>query len=149
MKKYRIVKTENGDYKIQKQILFGTFWIFAKEPIVSYLDYIYGYEFDTNELFSYNSISEAKRAIFFLKQKKLIIYRGFVIRLMKTNLYVNSKNEYRYFVKPRFAKFYFASFSYTLLEDAKSYVDATVDAIHKDAEEYDKRYKVKEVVEYY
>ena len=144
MKKYRIVKTENGDYKIQKSILFGLFWVFAKEPIASYSKYRNGYEFD-EKLFSYNSISEARNAISFMKKKKRVIYRGYVIRLFKTNSYNLLRNyEYRYFVMPRSAESYPASFSYTLLEDAKYYVDAK----YKDEEEYNKRYKVKEIVEY-
>ena len=145
MKKYRIVKTEGGDYKIQKSILFGLFWVFAKEPIASYNEYRHGYEFDENELFSYNLISEARNAISFMKRKKRVIYRGYVIRLMKTSSYNLLRNyEYRYFVKPRYAESYPASFSYTSFEDAKSYVDEK----HKDVEEYNKRYKVKEIVKY-
>ena len=145
MKKYRIVKTESGDYKIQKSILFGLFWVFAKEPIASYSEYRHGYEFDENGLFSYNSISEARNAISFMKMKKRVIYRGYVIRLMKTNSYNLLRNyEYRYFVKPRSSESYPASFSYTLFEEAKSYVDEK----HKDVEEYNKRYKVKEIVKY-
>lgn len=145
MKKYRIVKTESGDYKIQKSILFGLFWVFAEEPIASYSEYRHGYEFDENTLFSYNSMAEAKKAISFLKRKKRIIYRGYVIRLMKTDSYNLLRNyEYRYFVKPRFDESYHASFSYTLLADAKSYVDQK----YKDVEEYNKRYKIKEIVKY-
>lgn len=145
MKKYRIVKTENGDYKIQKSILFGLFWAFAKEPIASYNEYRHGYEFDENGLFSYISVSEARKAISFMKRKKRIIYRGYVIRLMKTDSYNLLRNyEYRYFVKPRSSESYPASFSYTSFEDAKSYVDQE----YKDVEEYNKRYKVKEIVKY-
>ena len=144
--KYRIVKTESGDYKIQKSILFGLFWVFAEEPMASYSEYRNGYEFDEDGLFSYNSISEARNAISFMKRKKRVIYRGYVIRLMKTSAYNILRNyEYRYFVKPRSAESYPASFSYTSFEDAKSYVDAK----YKDEEEYNKRYKVKEVVNYY
>ena len=143
--KYRIVKTENGDYKIQKSILFGLFWVFAKEPIASYNEYRHGYEFDENGLFSYNSISEARNAISFMKMKKRVIYRGYVIRLMKTDSYNLLRiYEYRYFVKPRSAESYPASFRYSSFEEAKSYVDAK----YKDEEEYNKRYKVKEIVKY-
>ena len=145
MKKYRIVKTESGDYKIQKAILFGLFWVFAKEPIASYSEYRNGYEFDENGLFSYISVSEARKAISFMKRKKRIIYKGYVIRLMKTDSYSLLRNyDYRYFVKPRSAESYPASFSYASFEEAKSYVDQK----YKDVEEYNKRYKVKEIVKY-
>ena len=145
MKKYRIVETESGDYIIQKSILFGLFWVFAKEPIASYSEYRHGYEFDINMSLRYYSVAEAENAISFLKQKKRIIYRGYVIRLMKTNSYNLLRDyEYRYFVKPRSAESYPASFSFTSFEFAKDYVDQK----YKDAEEYNKRYKVKEIVKY-
>lgn len=145
MKKYRIVKTESGDYKIQKSILFGLFWAFAKEPIASYNEYRHGYEFDENDLFRYNSVADARKAVSFMKRKKRVIYRGYVIRLMKTDSYNLLRNyEYRYFVKPRFDEVYKSIFSFTSFNDAISYIDGE----YKDTEDYNKRYKVKEIVKY-
>ena len=144
MKKYRIVKTENGHYLIQKSFFFGLFWKLASEPIASYSEYNNGYEFDINSSFSYNSVNEAMKTVNILKNGTRMFYRKHKIRLMKTCSYNVFRNfEYRYFVtEGRFNSLYTTSF--TLLDDAKSYIDKK----YKDAEDYGKNYKVKEVVKY-
>lgn len=143
MKKYRIVKTESGDYKIQKAILFGFFWTFAKETFAELNHYQHGYEPDNNELFNYNSASDAEKSINVLKGKKRFIYKNHVIRPMKTNSYnILGIYEYRYFVKKKSDKTYF--FSFESFEDAKSYVDQK----YNDTEEYNKKFRIKEIVKY-
>lgn len=143
MKKYRIVKTESGDYKIQKSILFGLFWVFAEETVAKLNNYQHGYEPDNNGLFNYNSVSDAKESIRILKDKKRFTYRNYVIKPMKTDSYnILGNYEYRYFVKKKFDKTYF--FSFESFEEAKSYVDKK----HKEEEEYNKHYKIKEIVKY-
>lgn len=145
MKKYRIVKTESGDYKIQKSILFGLFWVFAKETVAELNTYPYkhGYNPGDNGLFNYNSVSDAKKSIHILKGKKRFIYKNYVIKPMKTSSYnILGNYEYRYFVKKKNDKTY--SISFESLEEAKSYVDKK----YNEAEEYNKKFRIKEIVKY-
>ncbi len=91
--KYRIVKTESGDYRIQESF-FGLFWFFTVERNVYYSEYRRGFVTDDGISYLYNNKNEVERAIKTLKDGSKI-YRKYYIDQFRVY------GEYKYFVSKK------------------------------------------------
>lgn len=135
--KYRIVKTESGDYRIQNSFFFGLFWKFYAEPVAYYSRYHCAFEVDDNEHYFYKEQKEAENVIQILKESP-IWYKGHYIDAIKVN------DTYGYFItKGRFRNSMY-KMCYATIEEAKEQID-------KDCEEENnekKKEKIEQVIKY-
>lgn len=139
--KYRIVKTENGKFRIQVSFL-GIFWHFYAEPTVYYSNYEKGFVQESlNRTFLYDTKKDAEKTIESVKNGSSF-YRKFSIDLLSINEYGNY--EYKYFVTKGFFGNVYENY-FDTLEEAKCYIDKYWEG--KENEE--KKNKVKEVLSYY
>lgn len=134
--KYRIVKTESGDYRIQESF-FGLFWLFTIEPRACYSEYRRGFVKYDGISYLYNNKNEAERAIKTLKEGSEI-YRKYYIDQLRVD------GEYKYFVSKKFFDDVYYTY-YDTLDEAK----ASIDEKYQEKERKDNKRKVKEVVKYY
>ena len=138
--KYRIVKTEDGSFRIQTSFL-GLFWHFYAEPTVYYSDYERGFVRESiNRSFLYDTKKDAEETIEIIK-KGSSFYRKFSI----DSLFINDFGTYecKYFVTKGFFGTVYEEY-FDTFEDAKKYVDE----YWEKKEEEEKKNKVKQVVNY-
>lgn len=140
--KYRIVKTEEGSFRIQQSLL-GIFWCFCVEPVAYYSEYENGFVQETiiNMSFLYDTKKEAEKTIEKFKEGSSL-YRKYSIDLLFINDY--GKYECKYFVTKGFFSHVYERY-FDTLEEAKDYIDLYWERKEKE----ERKNKVKEVVKYY
>lgn len=140
--KFRIVKTEDGSFRIQTS-LFGLFWHFYSVPTVYYSEYEKGFVQDTivNRSFLYDTKREAEETIEIMK-KGSSFYRKFSI----DSMFIKDCGEYecKYFVTKGFFGTVYDEY-FDTLEDAKKHIDN----YWEKKENEKKKDKVKKVINYY
>lgn len=140
--KYRIVKTENGYYRIQVSLL-GLFWHFYSEPKAYYSKYENGFVQETiaKSSFLYDTKKDAEETIEKMKNGSSF-YRKFSIDSMFIRDY--GKYECKYFITKGFFGTVYKEY-FDTLEEVKKHIDD----YWEEKENEKKKDKVKEVVSYY
>lgn len=114
--KYRIVKMENGSYRIQSSLL-GLFWSFCAEPIAVYDKYKMTHVRGDGQYWIYENSSEAEEAINVMKEN-YVEYKNHYIDHIKVE-----GGMYKYFIMKGLFKNDYGLWGYDTLKEAKEAID--------------------------